>query len=74
MRATLLHLDEQEHVLILTFHHIVFDAWSGDIFGRELSAFYDAISEGRAPGWPDFPIQYADYAVWQRRTARRRAT
>jgi amino acid adenylation domain-containing protein len=66
MRATLLHLDEHEHVLILTLHHIVFDGWSGDVLDRELSAFYGAISDGRAPGWPDLPIQYADYAVWQR--------
>jgi Condensation domain len=66
MRATLLRLDEREHLLTLTFHHIVFDGWSGDFFRRELSDFYDAFSEGREPGWADLPIQYADYAIWQR--------
>ncbi len=66
MRAALLRLDEQENVLVLTWHHFVFDAWSGDVFGRELTAFYGAISQGREPSWPDLPIQYADYAAWQR--------
>ena len=66
MRATLLHLGESEHVLVITLHHIVFDGWSGDVFRRELYSFYSAISEGREPGWPDLPIQYADYAIWQR--------
>ena len=66
MRATLLRLDEQEHLLVFTVHHIVYDGWSADVLGRELSAFYDAISLGRAPDWPDLPIQYADCAAWQR--------
>ena len=66
MRATLLRLEEQEHLLVFSVHHIVYDGWSADVLGRELSAFYDAISLGRAPDWPDLPIQYADYAAWQR--------
>ncbi|MBE9170904.1 condensation protein [Pleurocapsales cyanobacterium LEGE 06147] len=66
LRWTLLQLSEQKHVLLLTVHHIVFDGWSGSIFMRELSALYTAFSTEKPTSLPDLPIQYADFAVWQK--------
>ena len=66
IRATLLRLDDQENVLLIALHHIVYDGWSADVLNRELSAFYGAFSQGQAPNWPELSIQYADYAIWQR--------
>src|SRR6266568_4366315 len=66
LRATLLRLGEQEHVLLLTTHHMVFDGWSRGILVRDLSALYQASLSGQSAQLPDLPIQYADYAVWQR--------
>ena len=57
----------QEHVLLVTMHHIVSDGWSMGVLTRELSALYGAFAEGRADPLPPLPIQYADYAAWQRR-------
>ncbi len=65
-RARLLRLDAAEHILQLTFHHIVFDGWSLGVFFRELGALYAARVTGQAPSLPELPIQYADFAVWQR--------
>ncbi len=65
-RARLLRLDATEHILQLTFHHIIFDGWSLGVFFRELSALYAAHVTGQAPSLPELPIQYADFAVWQR--------
>ncbi|HEV8335455.1 MAG TPA: amino acid adenylation domain-containing protein [Candidatus Polarisedimenticolia bacterium] len=65
-RASLLKLGEQDHVLLLSFHHIVSDGWSTEIFLRELAALYAAFREGRPSPLPDLPIQYADFAAWQR--------
>src|ERR1041385_4542236 len=65
-RASLLRLGKQEHVLLLTMHHIISDGWSMGIFVRELSACYNAFAAGVEPRLPELPIQYADYAVWQR--------
>ncbi len=65
-RAALLRLGAEEHVLLLGMHHIVSDAWSMDVFFRELSALYVAYREGRESPLPELPVQYADYAVWQR--------
>jgi len=67
LRARLLRLDEREHVLVLTLHHIVCDAWSMAIFGRELAALYAGEIEHRAAELPTLPLQYPDYARWQRR-------
>ncbi len=69
LRGLLLRLDEREHVLVLTIHHIVFDAWSISLLIRELDALYRAAREGAAPHLPPLPIQYADFALWQRRWA-----
>ncbi|GHO60122.1 hypothetical protein KSB_85970 [Ktedonobacter robiniae] len=66
MRTALLRLDEQDHVLFLTMHHIISDGWSNDIFERELTALYRAFSAGQASPLPALAIQYADYAYWQR--------
>ena len=65
LRATLLRLDEEDHVLLLTMHHIVSDGWSMGIVFRELSALYEAFSKGKPSPLPELPIQYADFAVWQ---------
>ncbi|RKH18898.1 amino acid adenylation domain-containing protein [Corallococcus sp. CA047B] len=66
LRATLLKRSEQEHVLLLTLHHIVSDGWSLGVLVREVAALYEAASQGRASSLPALPIQYADYALWQR--------
>ncbi len=66
MRTTLLRLGEQEHVLLLTSHHIVSDGWSAEIFFRELGTLYDAFVNGRPSPLSPLPIQYADFAEWQR--------
>ena len=66
LRVTLLRLDQQEHVLLLTIHHIVSDGWSTAVLFRELSALYAAFSTGKLATLPELPIQYADFAAWQR--------
>ncbi|WP_164003073.1 non-ribosomal peptide synthetase, partial [Pyxidicoccus caerfyrddinensis] len=66
LRATLLRRSEQEHVLLLTLHHIVSDGWSLGVLIRELGALHGAFLADRAPSLPSLPIQYADYAMWQR--------
>jgi amino acid adenylation domain-containing protein len=66
LRATLLHLGEAEHVLLLTMHHIVSDGWSMGVLIRELAALYEAFSTGKPSPLPQLPIQYADFAHWQR--------
>jgi acyl carrier protein len=66
LRATLLQLDEQEYVLLVTIHQIVFDGWSEGVLFRELAALYEAFSTGKPSPLPELPIQYADFAVWQR--------
>jgi len=65
-RAQLLRLAPDDHVLLTTTHHTVGDGWSLQIFNRELGELYEARTTGRAPELPELPIQYADYAVWQR--------
>ncbi|AEI67143.1 non-ribosomal peptide synthase/polyketide synthase [Corallococcus macrosporus] len=66
LRVTLLKLSEQEHVLVLVMHHIVSDGWSMGILVREVTSLYEAFAQGRSSPLPDLPVQYADYAVWQR--------
>jgi amino acid adenylation domain-containing protein len=66
-RGRLIRLGDREHALLMTLHHIVSDGWSTSVLNRELSVLYAAFSGGRADPLPDLAIQYADYAVWQRR-------
>jgi amino acid adenylation domain-containing protein len=66
IRATLLQLDAGEFVLLVNMHHIISDGWSIGVFLRELSLFYDAFSNRHPAPLTDLPIQYADYAAWQR--------
>ncbi len=65
LRARLLRLGDREHVLVVVTHHVVFDGSVG-VFFRELSALYGAFARGEPSPLPDLPIQYADFAVWQR--------
>jgi amino acid adenylation domain-containing protein len=66
VRGTLLRLAEEEHVLLVTQHHIVTDGWSVGVLVREVGALYAAFSQGLADPLPPLAIQYADYAAWQR--------
>ncbi|MBW4660754.1 MAG: amino acid adenylation domain-containing protein [Drouetiella hepatica Uher 2000/2452] len=66
LRVTLVRLHDREHVALLTLHHIVSDAWSMAVLIRELMALYTAFSTGQPSPLPALPIQYADFAVWQR--------
>ncbi|MEH2382484.1 MAG: condensation domain-containing protein [Nostoc sp.] len=66
LRCTLLRVGEQEHILLFTIHHIVSDGWSIGLLVRELAALYEAFSTGKPSPLPELPIQYADFAVWQR--------
>ena len=65
-RARLLQLGKEDHVLSMTLHHIVSDGWSMGVMYHELSVLYQAFSNSQPSPLPDLPIQYADYAVWQR--------
>src|SRR5829696_5346676 len=65
-RASLLRVDAEEHVLVLTMHHIVSDGWSAGVLFRELGTLYGAYAAGEESPLPELPVQYADYAVWQR--------
>ncbi|HEY9800051.1 MAG TPA: condensation domain-containing protein, partial [Leptolyngbyaceae cyanobacterium] len=66
IRATLFQLTPVESVLIFTMHHIIFDGWSWGIFLPELETFYTAFVKGSSRELPELPIQYADFALWQR--------
>ena len=66
LRVRMLKLGAEEHVLVMTMHHIVSDAWSVSVLIREVSELYRTFSAGRPSPLPDLPIQYADYSAWQR--------
>jgi amino acid adenylation domain-containing protein len=66
LRVKLLSLGSEEHLVLLTQHHIVSDAWSTGVFTRELGALYSAFAESQPSPLPGLAIQYADYASWQR--------
>jgi amino acid adenylation domain-containing protein/non-ribosomal peptide synthase protein (TIGR01720 family) len=65
-RAALVRLSDSDHVLVLTLHHVIADGWSMGVVRQELAVTYNALAEGRPGSLPDLPIQYADFAVWQR--------
>jgi amino acid adenylation domain-containing protein len=67
LRLTLLRLDTDDHVLLLTMHHIISDGWSIGVLVGEVAALYQAYSEGKESPLTELKVQYADYAVWQRR-------
>jgi hypothetical protein len=66
LRCILFRLNQAEHVLFVVMHHIISDGWSMDVFFRELAALYSAFSTGTPSPLHELPIQYADFAVWQR--------
>ncbi|HEV7517638.1 MAG TPA: condensation domain-containing protein, partial [Thermoanaerobaculia bacterium] len=70
LRLRLLRLGEEEHILLATLHHIATDGWSHGVFVRELSALYAAFSRGLPSPLPELPVQYADFAAWQRQVFR----
>jgi len=65
-RVTLLQLEEEEQILLLTMHHIISDGWSMGVLLRELAALYKAFAAKEPSPLPELPIQYADFAIWQR--------
>lgn len=67
IRAQIVRLAEEEHVMSLTMHHLATDGWSAGVFIQEMTAFYSAFTNGHsALSLPELPIQYIDYALWQR--------
>ena len=66
IRATLLRLSKDEHVIVLVLEHVVFDGWSEDVLFKEIALHYKAFSTDIVPVLPEIPIQYADYANWLR--------
>ncbi|HEU4733659.1 MAG TPA: amino acid adenylation domain-containing protein, partial [Kofleriaceae bacterium] len=67
IRARAFQLEPDDHVLVLTMHHVAGDGWSMDVCFRELGALYREARTGTPAALPDLPLQYADYAVWQRK-------
>jgi hypothetical protein len=66
IRPFLVQLNEQEHILQLTMHHVASDGWSTGVLHRELAALYAAFCAGQPSPLPELPLQYADFAIWQR--------
>ncbi len=66
LRTTILQLNTTEYVVLLTMHHIISDGWSIEILTKELVTLYEAFSKGQSSPLPKLPIQYADFAIWQR--------
>jgi amino acid adenylation domain-containing protein len=66
LRASVMRLGPSEHVILLTLHHIAADGWSVDVLANELAVLYDAFSSGKRSPLPELPLQYRDFAAWQR--------
>jgi amino acid adenylation domain-containing protein len=66
LRVTVLKIKENENLLVLTEHHLIHDGWTQGVLLREFIEIFTAYSEGKAHGLPELPIQYADFAIWQR--------
>ncbi|MEM1319018.1 MAG: amino acid adenylation domain-containing protein [Bacteroidota bacterium] len=67
IRCHLIQRSEEDHVLLAVIHHIAFDGWSFSVFVKELVALYGTFCEGTSTALPALPLQYADYAIWQRK-------
>jgi len=67
LRAILIMMEDQHHVFTFTMHHIICDGWSMSVMVKEFAAFYEARLRGETPALPPMDIQYADFAVWQRK-------
>src|SRR6202171_4580371 len=65
-RARVFRVTAEDHVFLCTMHHVVTDAWSMQIFAKELMVLYEALSKGRPVALPELPIRYGDYSEWQR--------
>ncbi|HTQ79224.1 MAG TPA: condensation domain-containing protein, partial [Thermoanaerobaculia bacterium] len=66
LRATLLKLDREDSILVFAVHHLVTDAWSMGLLVRDVAKLYEGLAEARPADLPELPIQYVDYASWQR--------
>ncbi len=66
LRVSLIQRAEHQHILLFTMHHIASDGWSMGVLVNEFSELYQSIATGKQPQLPELPIQYADYAAWQR--------
>ena len=66
LRANLIRLEEEDHILVVTMHHIASDGWSRSILVKEVIALYEGYIAGEEAKLPGLPVQYADYAIWQR--------
>ncbi len=67
LRADLIKVDEDDHVLVVTMHHIASDGWSTSILVKEVIALYEAYADNLEANLPALKVQYADYAIWQRK-------
>ncbi|WP_245571051.1 condensation domain-containing protein, partial [Glaciibacter superstes] len=66
LRAHLVRRGKDDHILLIVLHHSIFDGWSTAVLLRDLDAAYSSLSAGKSAALPDLPVQYADYAAWQR--------
>ncbi|HEY6802575.1 MAG TPA: condensation domain-containing protein [Pyrinomonadaceae bacterium] len=66
IRASLIRIADEDHMIVIVIHHIAFDAWSSGLLIREIATLYEAFSKGENSPLSEPPIQYADYAAWQR--------
>jgi amino acid adenylation domain-containing protein len=66
IRARLLQLEDEHHIVLVTVHHAIADGWSIGIISRDLGAYYAALVAGTAPKLAELPVQFADYAIWQK--------
>jgi len=71
LRTKLIRLTENDHILLVTLHHIIGDQWSMGVFRSDLAAIYNAFSSGRASPLPELPVQFADFVWWQQELLRR---
>lgn len=74
IRGAIIRLEELESYFVLSMHHIIYDAWSGSKFFRELTAFYEAYCRGKTLLLPPLPLQYKDFSHWQYKQTRSRLT